>query len=136
MPWITFFKPAGIPLRTLEEVRISIEEAEALRLKDLEGLQQDQAAEKMNVSRPTFQRVLASARQKIADALLNGKAMRIDGGNFEMIRRWFCCEYGHEWELDMPSNESPELCPTCNTPNIEPLVIAGHNQRARDSGKN
>lgn len=84
LPGITYFKPAGIPLRALEEIRLSIEEAEAIRLKDLEGLEQERGAEKMNVSRPTFQRVLASARQKIADALLNGKAIRIEGGNFEV----------------------------------------------------
>jgi predicted DNA-binding protein (UPF0251 family) len=84
LPNVTYFKPAGIPLRTLEEIRLSIEEAEAIRLKDLEGLEQEQGAGKMNISRPTFQRVLASARTKIADALLHGKAIRIEGGNFEM----------------------------------------------------
>jgi uncharacterized protein len=85
LPDVTYFKPAGIPLRDLEEVCLSVEEAEALRLKDLEGLEQEQGAEKMNISRPTFQRVLASARQKVADALLNGKAIRIEGGNFQVI---------------------------------------------------
>lgn len=84
LPNVTYFKPAGIPLRSLEEVRLSVEEAEAIRLKDLEGLEQEQGAEKMNISRPTFQRVLASAREKIADALLSGKAIRIEGGNFEV----------------------------------------------------
>jgi predicted DNA-binding protein (UPF0251 family)/predicted Fe-Mo cluster-binding NifX family protein len=84
LPGVTYFKPAGIPLKNLEEIAMSVEEAEALRLKDLEGMEQEQGAEKMNVSRPTFQRVLASARQKIADALLNGKAIRIEGGNFEI----------------------------------------------------
>jgi predicted DNA-binding protein (UPF0251 family) len=84
LPEATYFKPAGIPLRLLDEVILSVEEAEAIRLKDLEGLEQEQGAEKMNISRPTFQRVLASARQKIADALLNGKAIRIEGGNFEV----------------------------------------------------
>jgi predicted DNA-binding protein (UPF0251 family) len=84
LPEATYFKPAGIPLRLLDEVRLSVEEAEAIRLKDLEGLEQEDGAEKMNVSRPTFQRVLASARQKIADALLNGRAIRIEGGNFEV----------------------------------------------------
>ena len=84
LPGITYFKPAGIPLKNLEEISMSVEEAEALRLKDLGGLEQKQGAEKMNISRPTFQRVLASARQKIADALLNGKAIRIEGGNFEV----------------------------------------------------
>jgi uncharacterized protein len=91
LPGITYFKPAGIPLRDLEEVRMSVEEAEALRLKDLEGLEQEQGAEKMNISRPTFQRVLVSARQKVADALLNGKAIRIEGGNFQVIPVTTCC---------------------------------------------
>ena len=91
MPGVTYFKPAGIPLRVLEEVRLSVEEAEALRLKDLEGLEQEQGAERMNISRPTFQRVLASARKKIADALLNGKAIRIEGGNFEIGPHQFRC---------------------------------------------
>ena len=84
LPDVTYFKPAGIPLKALEEVRFSLEEAEAIRLKDLEGLDQEESARKMNISRPTFQRVLASARHKIADALLYGKAIRIEGGNFEM----------------------------------------------------
>jgi len=61
---VTYFKLAGIPLRALEEVQLSVEEAEAIRLKDLEGLEQEEGAERMNISRPTFQRVLASARQK------------------------------------------------------------------------
>jgi predicted DNA-binding protein (UPF0251 family) len=84
LPEATYFKPAGIPLRVLDEITLSVEEAEAIRLKDLEGLAQAQGAEKMNISRPTFQRVLASARRKIADALLKGKAIRIEGGNFEI----------------------------------------------------
>ena len=87
LPEATYFKPAGIPLRLLDEVRLSVEEAEAVRLKELEGLEQAASAQRMNVSRPTFQRVLASARRKIADALLNGKAVRIEGGNFELDSR-------------------------------------------------
>jgi predicted DNA-binding protein (UPF0251 family) len=94
MPEVTFFKPAGIPLRALSQVRLTVEEAEAVRLKELEGLEQEAGAAKMNISRPTFQRILASARQKIADALLNGKAIRIEGGNFKIdmpsaTGRWY-----------------------------------------------
>jgi predicted DNA-binding protein (UPF0251 family) len=122
LPNVTFFKPAGIPLRNLEEVCMSIEEAEAVRLKDLEGLEQEQGAEKMNVSRPTFQRILASARQKIADALLNGKAIRIDGGNFEMTWRRFRCHRGHEWELETPVSVPPEHCPRCRLHDIQPIM--------------
>jgi len=123
LPDITYFKPAGIPLRALKEVRLSVEEAEAIRLKDLEGLEQEQGAERMNISRPTFQRVLAAGRRKIADALLNGKAIRIEGGNFEMAGHRFRCLNGHEW--DVPSAEttggSPELCPACASTSISPV---------------
>ena len=85
LPGVTFFKPAGIPLRFLEEVIVTVEEAEAIRIKDIENLDQEQCAKRMNVSRPTFQRILYSARRKVADALLNGKAIRIEGGNFETV---------------------------------------------------
>jgi predicted DNA-binding protein (UPF0251 family) len=128
MPGVTYFKPAGIPLRSLKEIRLSIEEAEALRLKDLEGLEQEQGAEKMNISRSTFQRVLASARKKVADALLNSKTIKIEGGNFEIAYRRFRCRSGHEWELETPINVVPELCPTCNTTDIQPVRPAGIGQ--------
>jgi predicted DNA-binding protein (UPF0251 family) len=83
-PGVTYFKPAGIPLRFLGENCLSLEEMEAIRLRDLEHLEQVEGAKQMNISRPTFQRVLASARRKIADSLLTGKALRIEGGNYEL----------------------------------------------------
>jgi predicted DNA-binding protein (UPF0251 family) len=122
LPNTTYFKPAGIPLSNLEEVCMSIEEVEAIRLKDLEGLEQEAGAEKMNISRPTFQRMLASAHRKVADAILNGKAIKIDGGNFEMTRRRFRSHRGHERELEMPISALPESCPECHEPNIEPIA--------------
>lgn len=73
-------KPAGIPARELQEVRLGFDEAEALRLADLEGLYQEAAARSMGVSRQTFGRIIEMARRKTADAILNGKALRIDGG--------------------------------------------------------
>jgi len=123
LPEVTHFKPASIPLRVLDEVCLSVEEIEAIRLKDLECLEQGQGAEKMNVSRSTFQRVLASARQKIADALLNSKAIKIEGGNFEMASRRFRCSNGHEWDVpfEVMINTPPQFCPTCNTPGVLPL---------------
>jgi predicted DNA-binding protein (UPF0251 family) len=96
MPGVTFFKPAGVPMKILQETHLTVEEAEALRLKDLEGMEQEPAAEKMNVSRPTFQRILASARRKVSDAILNGKAIRIAGGNFEMEANWRPCRRRQE----------------------------------------
>ena len=127
LPNVTYFKPAGISLRALEEVQLSVEEAEAIRLKDLECLEQEEGAERMNISRPTFQRVLASARQKVADALINGKAIRIEGGNFELAASRFKCLNSHEWEIPFKVMKStpPQLCPTCNTPSIEPLLSTG-----------
>jgi len=127
IPQAKYFKPSGLPLSSLKEVRLLVEEAESVRLKDLEGLEQQQCAEKMNVSRPTFSRILDSARRKIADALLNGKAIRIEGGNFEMAKRSFRCISGHEWEVHFESliTAPPEVCPECDTPSIMPLFPAG-----------
>lgn len=125
IPGMNYFKPAGIPLRSLEEVQLSIDEVEALRLKDLEGLEQEQSAEKMNISRPTFQRVLSSARKKVADVLLNGKALIIEGGNFEIAYRHFKCQRGHEWDVETPDVILPASCPTCNTSDVRPVIPAG-----------
>ena len=137
VPGVTYFKPAGIPLRVLNEVCLTVEEAEAIRLKDTEGLQQEQGAERMNISRPTFQRVLGAARKKIADALLNGKAIRIEGGSFEMAFSRFRCLNGHEWEVpfEVMTSVPPQLCPTCNTPRIEPLLPAERGWRGRGWGR-
>ena len=127
MPQITYFKPAGVPLASLQEICLSVEEAEAIRLKDLEGLELEECAQKMNVSRTTFSRVLGSARQKIAEALLNGKALRIDGGNFEMAVRRFRCLKGHEWDVpfEVMIDTPPQSCPTCSTLSIMPLWPRG-----------
>ena len=137
LPQATYFKPAGIPLRILDEVQLSVEEAEAIRLKDLESLDQEAGAERMNISRPTFQRVLMSARQKMADALLNGKAIRIEGGNFEMAFRQFKCLNGHEWEVpfEVMISAPPRLCPKCDTPRIESLLPARFGWKGRGRGK-
>lgn len=76
-PNVTYFKPRAVPLSILEEVDLSIDELEALRLYDLKKLEQVEAAKKMNISQSTFQRILSSARQKIAQALIEGKAIKI-----------------------------------------------------------
>ena len=127
IPQITYFKPAGVPLANLQEVCLSVEEAEAIRLKDMEGLEQEECAQRMNISRTTFSRVLGSARQKMADALLSGKAIKIEGGNFEMAVRRFRCVNGHEWDVPFQTmvTAPPEFCPTCNTPSIMPLQPPG-----------
>jgi len=77
-PSATYFKPAGIPLRELEELVLRPDELESLRLADLEGLYQEDAAERMGISRPTFARLVETARRKVADALVNGRAIRLE----------------------------------------------------------
>jgi predicted DNA-binding protein (UPF0251 family) len=80
-PGTVYFKPAGIPVRELEEVVIYHDELESIRLCDLEGLYHEQAAEQMHVSRQTIGRMLESARKKIADAMIHGKAIRFEKEN-------------------------------------------------------
>jgi predicted DNA-binding protein (UPF0251 family) len=98
-----YFKPAGVPLRELEESVLEMEEVEALRLADLEGQYQEEAARSMGVSRTTFSRILDSGRRKVADAVLRGKAIRISNG--------------------LPEQDAPGLpckvlgrCPMCDQP--------------------
>lgn len=115
LPQLTYFKPAGVPIRELSEVVLTVEELEAIRLKDLMGLEQEACAEKMGVSRPTYHRILASARQKIAEALINGKAIKVEGGNFRVaVIRFRCRGCGHQWEMECGRGAGfTEICPSC-----------------------
>ncbi|MEM0372612.1 MAG: DUF134 domain-containing protein [archaeon] len=81
-PDVVYFKPAGVSMGELEEVMLAVDEFEALRLADLNGLSQEKAAVMMGISQPTFNRVIASARKKVVDAIVNGKAIRIEGGAY------------------------------------------------------
>ena len=78
---IVYFKPQGMPLRMLEEIVLSSDEIEALKLYEVDDLDQTKAAEKMKISQPTFARILASANKKIAEAIVHGKAIRIDNAS-------------------------------------------------------
>jgi len=77
-PNVYYFKPQGIPLRELEEVVLLPDELEALKLHEIEGLEQIEASEKMKISQPTFARILGSAHKKVAEAIIKGKAIRIE----------------------------------------------------------
>lgn len=83
-PDVTYFKPRGVPLSELNEVHLSVDGYEALRLADLQGLKHEDAAAQMQVSRQTFGRVLSQARQTVADALVSGFALRIRGGDYAL----------------------------------------------------
>jgi len=116
MPGVTYFKPQGIPLRYLEEVQISVDEIEALRLRALEDLEQEEAARRMGVSRQTFQRTLESALRKVAEGLVNGKALRIEGGDFHVVpMRLRCRRCGHSWEqvIERRPGRTDLACPRC-----------------------
>ncbi|MEN6443776.1 MAG: DUF134 domain-containing protein [Methanoregula sp.] len=81
-PAFTSFGPANAGNNKPEEAILSVDEFEAVRLKDLEGLDQSACAAMMEISQPTFHRLVISARRKIADALTNGKTIKIEGGNY------------------------------------------------------
>ena len=119
IPGSTYFKPKGIPLLVLEEVVLTVDECEAIRLADLERLYQEQAAERMKVSRQTFGRIIESAHKKVAEALVKGKALRIEGGEFEMaaMRKFKCSDCQHAWGLSYGTRRS-ESCPFCKSGNI------------------
>ncbi len=85
-PEVYYFKPQGVPLRFLEEVEILPEELEALKLYEVDGLDQKNAAEKMEISQPTFARILDKAIKKTAEALINGKAIRINEKSKEVSK--------------------------------------------------
>jgi len=77
-PDVTFYKPQGVPLKILQIVSLTIEEWEALRLKNVEGFDQKESSEKMNTSRSTFQRIISSAQKKVSIALIGGMAIKIE----------------------------------------------------------
>ncbi|HHV79013.1 MAG TPA: DUF134 domain-containing protein [Firmicutes bacterium] len=130
-PYVRYFKPAGVPMAELEEEVLTVEEIEALRLKDLEGLDQDTCAEKMGISQSTFQRMLASARYKLVRGLVEGRAIRIGGGNYELAGdRLRCLGCGAEWEeggvkADKEERETQTVsCPKCGRGPV--AVVLGH----------
>ena len=108
------FKPKGIPLPALPVSFLSLDGLEALRLADLEGNQQDEAAAKMNVSRATFGRILARGRRTVATALIHGHALQIAGGTVRTTRRDAvqCRRCHRAWEV--PVHVAEEFrCPRC-----------------------
>ncbi len=83
-PGTTYFKPRAIPLMQLEEVCLGVDEMESLKLKFIEKMEQEDAAKKMGVSRTTFWRIFSSAGEKVSDAIINGKAIKIEGGDYKI----------------------------------------------------
>ncbi len=111
------FKPRGIPATSLDIVTLAVDEFEALRLKDLEGLEQEKAAMRMKVSQPTLHRILESAHRKVADSLVHGKALVIEGGDYVVRqgeRLFKCYECQNEWQEPYGTGR-PDGCPKCQS---------------------
>ena len=117
-PTADYFKPRGIPVSELKEINLTIDEFEAIRLADLGGLYQEDAAKKMHISRQTFGNIIESAHKKIADSIVNAKALKIEGGVVKMVERHFVCyDCKHEWSLSYGAGR-PSECPKCMSDNI------------------
>ena len=115
MPDKNYFKPRGIPASLLDEVVLTLDEFEAIRLADFNGLYQEDGAKKMNISRQTFGRIIESAHRKIADVLINGKALKIEGGEVSIddMRKIRCPRCNKEYDFPHPS-ENSFICPHCH----------------------
>lgn len=116
-PKENYFVPHGKPKCELDEVLLKVEELEAMRLKDIEELNQEECAEKMQVSRQTFQNIIDSARKKVAIALTEGNAIKISGGNYTSNHCKFkCLDCGNIYEINYEQNKL--ICPICQSSNV------------------
>ena len=116
-PEISYFKPRGIPMFDLEEVCLTVDQREAIRLSDLLGMSHEEAGRHMGVSRATFGRIIQRAREAVADALINGKAINVEGGNYQLMesaRMFHCTHCDQEWEEPIGTGR-PEHCPACKS---------------------
>ena len=112
-PHVSVFKPAGIPARELDEILITIDEFEALRLADFEGLSQRNASTAMEISQPTFNRVLSSARNKVASGLVQGYVLRIEGGRYRLADGsgiLECIDCGASVDMSLEDKSSCQAC--------------------------
>lgn len=121
-PAVTYFKPLGVPLNELEVVTLSLEELEAVRLSDMEDLNQENAAHMMGISRRALWEDLQNARKKITVALVKGMAIEITGGNYTIWKRqrYMCNGCRSEWEPTSSSDE-PLQCPECGSKDVNRL---------------
>jgi predicted DNA-binding protein (UPF0251 family) len=123
-PAISYFKPRGIPMMQLEEVRLTVDEREAIRLSDLLDMSHEEAGHCMGVSRATFGRIIQSGRKAIADALINGKAINVEGGHYRIVdqnRIFKCKSCSHTWEEERGTGRPPR-CPKCKRDNLHRIL--------------
>lgn len=133
LPGTTTFKPQGIPVGRLEHCTLSLDEFEAIRLADIDGDTQEEAAAKMNVSRATFARILERAHATIAGALVHGKALHIAGGPVREARRSHvrCRRCQRGWEVPDPVLRAFR-CPSCTSGGDEPARGGAPHQKGEE----
>ena len=121
-PFYTDFKPVGLSDKSLEKVILSLDEFEAIRLADLVGMSHEEAAIEMEISRPTFSRLVEKSRKKMAEFIFKGKMLRIYGGNIHFRRNIIqCADCGHMYNIGI--EETINQCPECHSKNL--LNLAG-----------
>jgi predicted DNA-binding protein (UPF0251 family) len=118
------FKPFGLPLCKIEAVKLTFEEYESIKLINYEMLSQDQAAEQMNVSRPTFTRIYNKALKTITKAFVEGKAIEIEGGDYELENEWFRCKKCYKL---IEGIENHVKCENCQIFGTDELVLLNQN---------
>ncbi len=139
-PIFSEYKPVGTGKRMLDKVLLTLDEYEALRLADFEGLSHEEAAEEMEVSRSTFTRLVEKARQKTSDFLINGKVLAIEGGNIHFRRNTIkCLNCGYMFNINIDAEFAQ--CPQCGSENLVNLAGGfGHGRccvnRNKKGGKN
>jgi predicted DNA-binding protein (UPF0251 family) len=110
-PGVTFFKPRGIPLRSLQQIVITVDELEAMRLADFMEMTQEEVAQQMQVSRPTVTRMLSRAHRAVAEALVHGKAICIQGGDYRVGQ---ICQHCGQWSSQASGDPAADCC-TCHS---------------------
>jgi len=130
-PRINQFKPSGIPARSIQSIILNIDEYEGIRLADYQGLDHTTAAGQMGISRPTFSRLIEKARSKVAQALIDGKMLTIEGGNFDFTHQLYQCEDCGD-TIEQPIEQALDECPDCGSKNVNDFTSHhGHHGRAR-----
>jgi len=123
-PLFTEFKPMRVAMRYIDTVFMTIDEYEALRLADFEGMSHEEAAEEMEISRPTFTRLLDSAHKKLAQMLVQGKRLVIEGGNvsfrYHIVK---CANCGHMFRIT--PGQQIDQCPSCGSNNLIHFGLPG-----------
>lgn len=116
-PESTYFVPWGKPKCEIDEIVLNVEELEAMRLKDIHELNQEECAEKMQVSRQTFQNIIDGARKKVVSALIEGKAIRISGGHYTTsMCKFKCLDCGNVYEIQYSQDRLK--CPSCGSEKV------------------